>query len=151
MGWWSATVLGGDGPLDWHGDLCDVMGVEMTDEGEGYYGYAYTRELVEKHMGAMMNKVESETWEPAIGWQVLGAIVLKVGATIPDGLKVAVIQATKDDEWAKEGDAERIRWMDELAQAIEKAPPGKRIDLSQEGLLGQILKKIQPDLAQPEN
>ncbi len=153
MGWWSRTVLGGDEPLDWHGNLAHVMGLsyERDQDGAGYNGYPYTRELVEEHMDAMMNKIGREPADgliKTIGWQVLGAIALKVGATIPDGLKVAVVQATKDDSWAKRGDdPERIRWMEDLAEKITNTKPGVRVDLTTESLLVKVLESIVEDRA----
>ena len=34
MGWWSATVMGGDTPLDFEGDLYDVAGISYEDAHE---------------------------------------------------------------------------------------------------------------------
>lgn len=143
MGWWSATVLGGDPPLDWLGTLCDEMGVGMRDLDEdedcdGYYGYPYTREGLEANLDKLVARIMKDEYDPHIGFQVLGALLLHVGADIPDKVRTNICRACLADAWANEGDSERLHYMTDLHDKVLASKPGVSVELAQEGLMEKI-------------
>lgn len=146
MGWWSATVLGGDPPLDWLGTLCDEMAVERVDCNEvdcdGYYGYPYTREGLEANLDKLVARIEKDAYEAHVGFQVLGALLLDVGADIPDTLKQRIIRAATEDAWANEGCDERVAYMQDLVDKILASEPGNPVQLATEGLLEKIAERL---------
>jgi hypothetical protein len=133
MGWWSETVMGGDTPLDYKGFLCDAMGVP--------FDYKFTAEHLGKHMPAVVRAAEG--LKDPIAFQVLGVMILESGAECPDDLKARIVDATKADEWAKNGDAVRIRHMTDLATKICLHTPGTTVEVPSEGLFDKFAEMIE--------
>lgn len=145
MGWWSATVLGGDPPLDWLGTLCDEMGVEMVDcdevECDGYYGYPYTREGLEAKLPTLVERIKEDTDEAHVGFHVLGALLLQVGADIPTKVKTVICRACLVDAWAND-DEERTFYMTDLHDKVLASKPGEPTELAVEGLMEKIAERL---------
>jgi len=149
MGWWSATVLGGDPPLDWLGTLCVWMGIERNyDDGDKqdddrYYGYPYTRELLESNLDKLVGRIREKCLDEAhIAFQVLGAMLLDVGADIPTEVKTLICRACLVDGWANEADKERLFYMTDLHDKIRAHKPGEKTELAVEGLMDKIAEVL---------
>jgi hypothetical protein len=138
MGWWSATVLGGDTPLDYLGELAEDVFESPRDleaKGDCYYGHHYTREILESKLDKAVKHLENDTYsESYVGFQVLGAMLLEVGADIPNDVREKIIDAAEKDEWAKSGDEERIFFMQDLIDKIRAHKPGQQTELANESL-----------------
>ena len=160
MGWWSCTVLGGDTPLDYLGVLAeDVFGAKRNEDmtGDCYYGHCYTRELLESKLDEAVEYLENDEYsESYVGFQVLGAMLLEVGANIPEAVRDRIIKAAKDDEWAKSGHEERIFFMQDLIDKLQAHEAGQETELAHEGLWEKLrdnlrkrtLAKLEPALEQ---
>ena len=108
MGWWSATVMGGDTPLDFQGDMLDQCGVDYNTFASMDYNLPNLRSEIESNLGKLVEYCESETGDYRnIAFQVLGVLILESGSTLSDEAKSKIEEAILDDEWANEGDEER--------------------------------------------
>jgi hypothetical protein len=136
MGWWSKTVMGGDEPWDWESDFAHVMGVGFDKDTRRY---AYTRPLVEEHLHALLTRIEqfSRPWNVHIAHQVLGVVIMNVGADAPPELREGIAMAAERDEWAEE-DEERRGYMTELAAKIRAHKAGEIVTLKREYLMDKI-------------
>ena len=126
MGWWSCTVLGGDPALDAHDALCDIMKVNIDKE-------SYNRGIVEEYMGEMYSQVMSDPSDRKIALQVLGVIILQVGASVSDEIKKSIIDAAITDDWANDKNEphrhEREFYMQDLIDKIANYKPGQEMEL----------------------
>jgi hypothetical protein len=137
MGWWSATIMGGDAPLDWQGSICGVLGVEFNYI-TGKYGY--TRARLEKNMTKILAKIAKDKYDAYIGYQVLGVMVLETGAKISKVTRDKILAAAEADVWAKEGDKARQKYIAEFVEAIKAHKPGTLKKLPYQGLLSSLGK-----------
>lgn len=159
MGWWSASILGGDEPLDYLGDLADICEVgNRDDEDEEFYknlppeerelratlyDYAFTAEIVNnpKTRKAMI-KYCQKAYTPEIAYQVLGVILMATGAKIPKSLKNKIINSAETDEWANNKDEERVSFMQSFIAALNNYTDGKPVFTTVEGLFQKINEKM---------
>jgi len=168
MGWWSATILGGDWPMDVLGDL--------GDDAFGRIGEARARALLEaagdRGVWAGDPPSGSELWPPpapdaalfsevaaVIGAasenrlrsfrdlpdddrcaavQALAVAVMGYGAPLPEPLRAAALAACAEDPWARAGDPERAREVAQLAEGISAYRAGTPLRLRERGLFGEI-------------
>jgi hypothetical protein len=148
MGWWSATIMGGDTPLDELASIMDqVLGVEFNAEGEPpegfieFHCYHINRKLVSNHYRALINyaakHLDSNDYCGYIPGQVIAVLLLTVGSHIEDDDKQMLIRCAEADEWLKEDgpNSERAKYIKELINAINAAEPGKPTYLEGRGLL----------------
>lgn len=119
----------------------DVKG--RIKNSEGYYGYEYTRELIEEHLDALVAKIEADTCDPQVGWQVLGALVLHVGAEVPAAVREAIVKAAVGDAWANEDSEKRVAYMTDLSDKMQAHEPGKCVELPKEGLMEKIADRLE--------
>ena len=147
MGWWSATILGGDTPLDILGDMGDVLGVDSDDETKGIpelYGYDFTKSLLEdksniKKLQAYANKSDDKS----IAYQILGVIIMGTGAKITGTLKEDIIKHTKKDDWYKTKDPERVAYIDDFIKTLTEYKAEAPVFLKLEGLFQKIAEKME--------
>ena len=139
MGWWDASVMGGDTPMDWEGILCDKMGGHFDDDE----GHVYTREQLEAELGELLTYITAHSLDPHIGLQVLGVLALKVGATLPDRVKAKIIEAAEKDPWAAENDRERKAHMQDLIEKIRVHEPGQKTGVPGKGLIEAMHRQIE--------
>lgn len=144
MGWWSATIMGGDTPLDIEAGLLETAGLSVFDyqeEGDELY-----RSKIESSINDMIYYIENEVskWgDPDyinIGYQVLGVMIMSSGAKILPGLQKRIITAADDDEWASEGNNERATYIHNFKTAIEQYDTngGTSVIVDEEGLFDKI-------------
>jgi len=137
MGWWSADIMGGDTPMDMEIVIYQALDLD-TDS-------PLPKEI---DLEPMLKKVkdDDEYWlgEGAnIFYQVLGVMMMKYGCTIPDHLKNQMIDAAKNDEWAKEdGEDERKDVMTGFIQALELYDGTKPIVIRSRGLFEVMCEKL---------
>lgn len=139
MGWWSATILGGDAPYDVRANLEDVMNVDCWFEGVNEENQ---RILVNDNMDQLF-EVAKESYDQSIAGQVFGAMILEVGAKMSDEIRQFVLDCANEDEWAHE-DEERNGFIQDFISKVIAYPSegGVRVELAQEGLFEVIEKKI---------
>jgi len=145
MGWWSATIMGGDSPLDYLGVICDRMGAPFDyDRGEGLHGYHFSRNDLEKNMDAIVKMIEKEKWEQSVYWQVLGVMIMASGAKAGQTLKNRIIREAKSDPWMTEDGpkSERAHHINDFIKAMKSHRAGRVTRLTDEGLF-QALAKIE--------
>lgn len=136
--------IGGDSPLDFEDDIFGICVVNKFPEdfnlGEDK-PVELTKKDFEMHLPKILEhlrKQENDEFydEFAIGFQVLGVLMMKCGAPISDELKAEIIQASETDSWAKE-DAERKTIVDGFHEAI-RSYNGKPIIIRSRGLFEVI-------------
>lgn len=147
MGWWSKDIMGGDSPLDVEDAIYDICKVEkFPDEGDTG---VITPKRFEKHWDEIIKFVRGEENnsyydEHAIAFQVLGVMMMRVGAPISDDLKKEIIAASQTDAWAydpEHGDEERKAIVDGFHKAIE-AYDGTPIVIKSRGLFEVIADRM---------
>ena len=152
MGWWSATIMGGDSPLDFQGALESKLGIEPnyseTKTPESHKKKLY--EAIENHeemIDSILNKwgcgePEEDFYknEKSIGFQVLAVLMMECGAEIKPELKTKMLFWIEKDEWANE-DTERLGYIDNL-QDMVRAYEGEPVKVKNEGLFEVFAKKL---------
>ena len=110
MGWWSKDIMGGDSPLDAKDEIFNICEVdEFNDDDDGHTDL--TKEDFANNMEKILEFVRDQENndyydEKAIGYQVLGVLMMKAGAPISQELKDEIIENSKTDSWAEQ-DSER--------------------------------------------
>ncbi len=152
MGWWSATVMGGDSPMDAEGDLFDIVfkGTKYEDgcdrmDAEGA-GELTREDLAAKLLARLpdLNEYVSSGLDTDILKQVLGVMILEYGIPIIDPTREAIklaIQGAKDDEWADE-DEERAAHMEAFILQLNEYD-GSPTEVTSEGLFEKLAEKIE--------
>lgn len=152
MGWWSASILGGDEPLDYLGDLADICGVGSREEDTNktltpqeeqlastLYSYEFTAEIVNNSDTRIaMLKYCDKAYDKNIAYQVLGVILMATGGTISDSLKKKIIKSAENDEWAGSKDEERISYIQSFIAAVTNYTDGVPVYTTTEGLFQKI-------------
>jgi len=147
MGWWSATILGGDEPLDDLGNIADALGVKFDydDEyGPDFHGYHFTRKVVEAGSPKLVALLKRRM-DDSVFMQVWGAVCLWTGAKMTAKERDAVIAAAKADEWMREEGtgSERGGFIDEFIAAVrENWKGGKTTTLKDQGLFDRIAEVL---------
>lgn len=138
MGWWSEAVMGGDVPMDWEGDISDYVGGHFNaDEG-----HVYTREQLEANLLDVVGMIEADKYDPEIGLQVLGVMVMKVGAAIPDEVRDKILKAAEDDRWAAEDDRKRKAHLRDFIKRVRAHKPGSTSEVPSPSLLDQVEREM---------
>ena len=104
MGWWSETILGGDTPLDYLGNLADLLKYETFYPLEDIKDIAAVkRSICDFGLENLVNQFVTETDSYRnIQLQVLGVVLMAVGMPIDKTLRQLLIEAGLDDEWMSE-------------------------------------------------
>lgn len=152
MGWWSATIMGGDFPCDMMAELEDVLGLE--DEKE--YSEEQIRDLINAKQHELFQAVQARennlNWPPHAGitGQVLAVFILHFGATMTEEIRAYLIECAEKDEWAKQSDgetsdsSERKRHIDDLISKLRQYPlEGAATPIAHETLFDKFEKMIE--------
>lgn len=149
MGWWSSDVLGGDTPLDILAGIEDAAGVET--------GALYPLDTIDEPARSTLRVwCDSPAFEQThndlhaaytrddqpIVTQVIAAVALAAGATIPEWLDLAARAAVADDVWAAH-DEQRRRDLGHLTRALDTHQPPTPTILATTGLFEQIANHLQ--------
>ncbi len=121
MTWWSESVMGGDIPKTYEKEISNFIGGHFdVDEG-----YVYTRKQLETNLAGVVSMVESDLPDPKIGLQVLGVMAMEIGAKLPGDVKIKIIKAAKEDNWANRGNKRR-KYMEDLIEKVLAYEPKKK-------------------------
>ena len=131
MGWWSKDIMGGDTPLDWEDEFYGICQVEKWPEGKRGKG-KISKETVAKCLPQLETEIVKQDYEPFIGYQVLGVMLLAAGANIPQPTRERIIQACEQDEWAKVDEDRRTHTL-HLKSLIENYD-GTPVQIESKGL-----------------
>lgn len=144
MGWWSATIMGGDTPLDAEGCLYNTCGLTFEDYFEGGKTPEEVNEAVSSNVAKMIDAVgaNDDDWHPGVYAQVLGVIVMRHGCNPEDedvkrALKVAKKGAEADD-WE---DEERHAYIKSYINQLENYD-GTPQEPKSEGLFEKLLSTM---------
>ena len=138
MGWWSVDILGGDTPLDYLGEISDMIGVESLYTESDIPG-------VKEKLAGLIPKVidgtlfDSDEYKYWIGYQVFAVKLLEYGVSLDDDVKEILISHIEQDEWQ---DAERVKVIDNLISEIKKYN-GEIVKINSKGLFEVIGEAIQ--------
>lgn len=144
MGWWSATIMGGDTPLDYLSEIGRLCGVEYEysdKKREGAFcGYQFTRAKLKAAMPKLLEWARyPKRYEPSVAYTTLGAVMLWTGVRWTKALKDEFIGAANKDEWAMES-RERAHFIRDFAEKVRTAVSGVTVELVSEGLIEQMNK-----------
>jgi hypothetical protein len=145
MGWWSKDIMGGDSPLDMESiiyEACEVNQFPEEDEDGGSLKPSHFEKHLPKILGLLRAQENNAYYdEHAIGFQVLGVLMMKAGAKIDEELKKEILRASSGDTWAQE-DSERKTTVENFHQALE-AYDGRPLEIRSRGLFEVIAEKLQ--------
>ena len=143
MGWWSATIMGGDTPLDMEHAIGKLLNGETGKETLE----SSQDELVQTGIDSILNRwgcgEPHEAFyidQKSIGFQVLAYLMLEHGCEIHPSTQEAFLEWIPKDEWASEDDV-RKGYIDNLIEAIQNYD-GKPMKLKNEGLFEVFAKKF---------
>lgn len=122
MGWWSATIMGGDTPLDFVGTFHDILKLKY-DSGKNKFTKKNMEAGIDKLVAYLMTKKNSHWYcdEKNVGFQVLGVQMMECGARMSPELKEKIIQACDEDRWAHSNNSDnddRKKIIDSFRTAI---------------------------------
>ena len=149
MGWWSATIMGGDTPLDIEIVLYEAAGISSD---EIYDDENISPETINARVAVglpkMIKAAKSEKnhryyGESELFYQVLGVLVMRHGVPVKDAkpaIKMALAGA-KEDEWAESGDTERQGFVNAFIKQL-KEYDGIPQEPAHEGLFQKIEEAI---------
>lgn len=162
MGWWSATIMGGDRPLDIISDFEDIilkankkelkklwkeqrLQEDFNDEDTTQFNNTHLDkalpELI-KHINTLENDEYYD--DHAIGGEVLGVIIMEYQAKMSTKTRNLILKCCDEDEWAK-NNPERKQYVDDLRQKITAYDGKESVFVEQEGLFDAITKKLDTD------
>lgn len=149
MGWWSATIMGGDAPLDYQGLLAyDITGIGV----DRFYDLRDNNlpelaQIFELNLDKMIEAVEKDSFNDGIAKQVLGVLIIETGVK-KDALCQKALDLAIEGAEQELNDKERLStWCDpeerkfHLENFIEacKNYEGKPIELPHEGLFEKMM------------
>lgn len=166
MGWWSAAVLGGDGPCDIQCTIRDMMGLDESffDRFDNPKARTSKKDIEQARkifrgrffMKRVTKMIEDGEYDDVnIGYQVLGVMMMEFGVPISRRLKARIIEAAREDSWAaeqredddEEAEKDRIEAMDSFISDLEKYDnkTPTQLSLPDEGLFAKIAKHLAED------
>lgn len=138
MGWWSTSVMGGDGPYDIQAEFEERFLV-CVDRDE--YKYELQEAIDPQDVIHFIDNCTLD--DICVVGQVAGFLQMTYGQRMNKELRANLIEYAKEDEWAYDND-ERKAAMDRFIHAVNVYPSeGGEADLpEQHGLLYQLLDAI---------
>lgn len=145
MGWWSATILGGDTPMDYVGDMKDIANINDYDydkEEDILLAPNVVKDRVNKAIRKLVKYCDN-SHDIDIAYQVLGVVIMTSGAKLSDQLRTFIISAARNDEWAKRDtsvDKERKTYINRFVRQLQRYPSegGRPRTIAQEGLFEKM-------------
>tara|TARA_R110002126_G_scaffold150357_1_gene296543 strand:- start:456 stop:908 length:453 start_codon:yes stop_codon:yes gene_type:complete len=142
MGWWSTTIMGGDTPLDYQGELTDIIsGGYLTRRND--ITAAQLENMDEVFVNGKIESLVKYKDCRSIMYQVLMVMAMRVGAKISSKLKLLAISNIRNDEWQFE-DSSRKEAIDNLIQTLNQYDGSIRVTVKSEGLF-EVFNKHQAD------
>lgn len=138
MGWWSATIMGGDEPLDQQTNVLELIGLLHDDED-----YPDWEDEPERTKAAL-EAVSMDAWRAffeqkddfgrRVAQQVAAVMHMAVGAALPDALAQAAIGCSQQEDTRTWKDPEERRMYLDRFIAQVKAYDGTPTHIEEEGL-----------------
>jgi len=128
MGWWSADIMGGDGPLDAKDEFEEILSSPESYkayEAKSWDGSILTADSFNNNHDLIREQILSrDNWGSEVDIQVLGVLIMKSGAVMPQDFKDAIIDAAERDEWyieSKKGGVgeDRIKAIEGFIEAVK--------------------------------
>ena len=153
MGWWSTTVMGGDTPMDYEGDIFHIVfkgtkyedGCDRMDaEDAGELTREEISEAISKRLPELLERVRGPALDMDIYRQVLGVVILEHGVFVNDLTREAIelaIDGAKCDEWAHE-DEERAAVMVAFILQLNEYE-GQPTEVKFEGLFQKLAEHLE--------
>lgn len=142
MGWWSATILGGDDPLDMVADVAKMAGIEYAWEADWDDSPEVAKKALESLDVRRYLDYIHGSHAPGIAAQVAVLMHCTVGARLPAELKTLGISACETEDcssWNNPG--ERKARLQEFA-AIVRNYDGTPSQPPAEGLLQKLSEHL---------
>lgn len=139
MGWWSTGILGGDTPYDFKDEIYEICEVEEFDDSTVHH--KIPKKTFADKLPEILEYIEASDYDKEIGYQVLGVMMMEVGAEIGPELKEKMILAAQEDVWAQE-DEERKAVMEQFVQSLRSYESSTPIVIRTPGLFETIAKKM---------
>lgn len=129
MGWWSPMIMGGDPPAEWRGVLGNIAGADDPFN-------PLTAEMLDKNIGKIVERIEKDDDDPNIGWQVLGVMILRTGAKMPDKIRIKICKNIYDkeiDSWSEPDD--RRFFFAHFMEQVENYKDGEKVKIANDDTL----------------
>lgn len=141
MGAWSATIMGGDTPLDVEFYILEKLGFtddeinnnEITDE-------RLKSELQKQQLDVLKYLQTDDMDFEGEQLLVLGYMLVTNGCAILPEVKETIMEACDEDEWAQ-SDEERAGYVEDLKQKVE-ANTGQPVKIKNEGLFEKLAEHL---------
>jgi len=141
MGWWSEDIMGGDTPLDIEDYIYDIVGIEKFGKDTEINPIPKEKFDDPSQIILTMQEKDGGYWLKSdtgnIFYQVLGVMMMKVGAPIDGPLKKKMIKAAQNDEWAEE-EEERMQRMTSFIDALNRYDGTEPFVIKSAGLFDKI-------------
>lgn len=136
MGWWSATIMGGDTPLDARDTvLFDILDIDSDDFFEDKYTPAKIKDLLMENLDSVQ-AYNWDSWYEGLHYQVLGVMVMEYGLSTADDRVKSILSDARDaavsDSWASDS-TEREGYIHAFINQID-AYDGTPTEIASEGL-----------------
>jgi hypothetical protein len=144
MGWWSTTIMGGDGPCDVICEFEDICGVEGVFDSNAHISKTSIKtnltKLIEKV--TKLNKEYAKSYnEAGIPGQVLGVFIMSHGAYMSSKARKLILESIDADEW--EDSEERKFYIKKFRrQVVGYTNNGRPRKIAEEGLFEVFEKHL---------
>jgi len=136
--------MGGDTPMDLQADLIEVTGIKYEDfQDKLDFDMKALKDDMTRDLGKMIMYCEKQTGDydyRNIAFQVLGAITMEAGVTLPDSVRTKIIDGARFDEWAESSD-ERKAYMKSFILQVEQYED-KPTEIASEGLFEKFAEMM---------
>lgn len=103
MGWWSESIMGGDSPLDYAGEIAHAVGAPQDFDAtpdDSFHGWVFGPDAREKFQKDLVGFLKREMrYDKSVWVQVVGTIALYLGVPLSAGQKRYIIAWAERDEW----------------------------------------------------
>lgn len=156
MGWWSATIMGGDTPQDVYEDIIEMVNaVDHIDDGGDPEGGDLDDKVWARAVDAGVKATSESEWlefiesndDPEIAAQVVAVVLMQHGAPLPASVVAQAVEASMDedlDDWGDSAD-ERRGYLSHFMETMNTYN-GTPTDLPYEGLFDKIAEALIPPM-----
>lgn len=143
MGWFSATITGGDSPMDWIADLEQIAGADKYGEPP----IPLTTKKIDKNLSKMVRAIKLHSkkrgsCENNIAWQILGVLIILNGAKMPDDIRKEIIKNIyEDDDMGWNDPDERLFFLEQFKEQIQNYKDGETLELADENTYAEALEE----------
>lgn len=104
MGWWSHTIMGGDGPCDVRCAFEDIIykGNKVKADENSFEPVYFSAAQVNRVAGKLLQEArtnDENDYDSGIPGQVLGVFLMEHGARMSQKAKAFILKSARADEW----------------------------------------------------